>query len=240
VRIGTPRGVGLAAEVHRNGPSVVVMAHGFCSDRHSRGRFDRLVRDFTGIGLSVVTFDFSGCGESDDDVITLAHEVEDLRAVIGYVREEGMTDIALHGHSLGGSVCLSAYDEGITTIVTTGTATGPMHYDWSEIYTAEQLREITETGFTRDGRHVISQQTLDDFAQRDQRTLLDPVKAPVLLIHGDNDPEERQLLALSRQAVLPGGSRLEVVEGAGHSFEGHMDEVSALALEWYATHLRLP
>jgi hypothetical protein len=40
--------------------------------------------------------------------------------------------------------------------------------------------------------------------------------------------------------VLPGGSRLEVVEGAGHSFEGSMDEVSALALEWYATHLRLP
>ncbi|GAB3907884.1 hypothetical protein GCM10029964_106780 [Kibdelosporangium lantanae] len=216
------------------------MAHGFCSDRHSRGRFDRLARDFTGIGLSVVTFDFSGCGESDDDVITLAHEVEDLRAVIAYVRAEGATDIALHGHSLGGSVCLSAYDEGITTIVTTGGATGAMHYDWTQIYTVEQLQEITRSGFTQDGRHVISQQTLDDFAQRDQHALLDPVKAPILLIHGDSDPEERQLLALSRQATLPPGSRLEVVEGAGHSFDGHMDEVSALALDWYATHLRLP
>jgi pimeloyl-ACP methyl ester carboxylesterase len=216
------------------------MAHGFCSDRHSRGRFDRLARDFAAVGLSVVTFDFSGCGESDDDVITLAHEVEDLRAVIGFVREEGATEIALHGHSLGGSVCLSAYDEGITTIVTTGGATGAMHYDWAGIYTAEQLREIAETGVTRDGRHVISQQTLDDFAERDQHSLLEPIKTPILLIHGDNDPEERQLLALSQQATLPAGSRLEIVKGAGHSFEGHMDQVSALALEWYATHLRLP
>ncbi len=235
--ITTDRGVRLAAEV-RAGDAVVVMAHGFCSDRHSRGRFDRLADDFTGLGLGVVRFDFSGCGESDDDVVTAANEVADLRAVLAFTRGLGAQRIALHGHSLGASICLQAYDEGIATLVLTGGATGPVHFDWSEHYSAEQRDELQRTGFMRDGRHLLSEQTLREFGERDQDALLGPIRCPMLLIHGDDDPEERELLRLSRQATLPEGSRLEVIHGAPHSFDGHMDEVSALACAWYRDHLR--
>jgi pimeloyl-ACP methyl ester carboxylesterase len=212
------------------------MAHGFCSDRHSRGRFDRLSDDFVELGLAVCAFDFGGCGESDDDVVTAANEVEDLRAVLGFVRGAGFRRIALHGHSLGAAVCLEAYDEGVETLVLTGAATGPVHYDWTQYYSAEQLTELAETGRMRDGRHVLSKQTLREFAERGD--LLAEIKSPVLLIHGDNDPEEQQLLTLSRKATLPDGSRLAVIHGATHSFEGYMDQVSALACDWYREHLR--
>ncbi|TCO57261.1 alpha/beta hydrolase family protein [Actinocrispum wychmicini] len=236
--IRTARGVRLAGELHGDGDSVIVMAHGFCSDRRSRGRFDRLAKDFTGLGFSVLTFDFSGCGESEPDVVTVANEVEDLRAVIGHVRARGFRRVALHGHSLGGSVCLAAYDKDIRTMVLSGAATGPMRYTWSEYYSAEQLRELDETGFMRDGKHLLSRQTLEDFEERDQERLLGPVECPLLLIHGDGDEEERELLDRSRQATLPEGSRLAVVAGAGHSFTGYMDELSALACAWYQRHLR--
>jgi pimeloyl-ACP methyl ester carboxylesterase len=88
----------------------------------------------------------------------------------------------------------------------------------------------------RDGRHLLSEQTLREFEERGD--LLAEIKSPVLLIHGDSDPEERELLKNSRTATLPQGSRLEVIHGAGHSFEGYMDQVSALACAWYREHLR--
>ncbi|KMO97768.1 phosphoribosyltransferase family protein [Streptomyces roseus] len=64
------------------------------------------------------------------------------------------------------------------------------------------------------------------------------VRAPTLLIVGSQD---RQVLALNREARarLRCESRLEVVEGATHLFEepGALHRVSALAEEWFTTHL---
>ncbi|MFJ3169657.1 phosphoribosyltransferase family protein [Streptomyces roseus] len=64
------------------------------------------------------------------------------------------------------------------------------------------------------------------------------VRAPTLLIVGSQD---RQVLALNREARarLRCESRLEVVEGATHLFEepGALYRVSALAEEWFTTHL---
>jgi pimeloyl-ACP methyl ester carboxylesterase len=243
VWISTTRGPRLAAELQRcTVDAIIVMAHGFCSDRRSRGRFDRLTADFVARGWSVLAFDFSGCGQSDDDVVTAAGEVEDLRAVLAFVRAEGYTRTALYGHSLGASICLQAYDDSIRTMVLTGAATDAMHYDWSAYYSAEQLDELETTGFMRDGRHVLSRQTLAEFGQRDQKASLSRIKCPVLLVHGGSadDAEEQELLKRSREgfSLLPAGSRLAVVEGSGHGFEQHMAEVSALACGWYAEHLR--
>jgi pimeloyl-ACP methyl ester carboxylesterase len=238
--------VHLAAELRRaRGEAIIVMAHGFCSNRHSLGRFDELAGRFQGLGYDVLAFDFSGCGESDPDVLTAVHETEDLKAVIAYVREElGFQRVALHGHSLGGAICLMAYDEGIETMVLTGTPTDAMHYDWLDHYGERRLEQLRATGTLKIGPWVLNQQSLLDFEQFDQTTLLSPVKCPVLLVHGgsSDDWEEQELLARSRRGinVLPAGSRLEIVDGAGHSFQHHMPELGALACGWYRERLPLP
>lgn len=123
-------------------------------------------------------------------------------------------------------------------MVLTGTATDAMHYDWSKYYSPEQLKELDDTGFMHDGPHLLGRQTLKDFEERDQATLLKRIQCPLLLIHGDGEEEERELLKRSQKATLPEGSRLEVIAHAPHSFEGHMDELSALACAWYQRHLR--
>ena len=105
VRIGTPRGITLAGTLrlptgaapldlevlttpaHTAQPpqaraeGVVLLAHDFLTDRHGQnGRLDRIGAHYREAGLATLSLDFSGLGESDDDVITLAGEAEDLRA----------------------------------------------------------------------------------------------------------------------------------------------------------------
>jgi alpha-beta hydrolase superfamily lysophospholipase len=60
----------LVGLLHRADPvRIVVMAHGFCNDKSSQGRFDRIAEALHREGLSVLRFDFGGCGESDDETI---------------------------------------------------------------------------------------------------------------------------------------------------------------------------
>ena len=242
--IRTPRGPRLAADLRQGrGEAVIVMAHGFCDNRHSFGRFDRMADRFNADGYDVLTFDFSGCGQSDPDVVCVKHEVEDLRTVLGWARER-YSRIGMYGHSLGGTISLMANDGIPETIVLTGTPTDAMHYDWLAYYGPRRLREIRETGILKIGPWTLSEQSLKDFEELDQRELFGPVKCPVLVVHGGhgNDWEEQQLLALSRKGIrlLPPESRLEIVEGAGHSFKDHIPEVLELACNWYAEHMPLP
>ncbi|HEY6953383.1 MAG TPA: hypothetical protein VI758_13325, partial [Bacteroidota bacterium] len=80
-------------------------------------------------------------------------------------------------------------------------------------------------------------QMLRDFEEIDQQTLLGNVLCPVLLIHGSDPTDEEEILLLDRSRrgieLLPAGSRLEVIDGANHTFIKHWDRVIALAVEWY-------
>ena len=92
VRIDTPRGITLAGTLHlpagaapidlevsttsedakppqaRN-EGVVLLAHDFLTDRHGQGgRLDRIGARYREAGLATLSLDFSGLGESDDDV----------------------------------------------------------------------------------------------------------------------------------------------------------------------------
>jgi pimeloyl-ACP methyl ester carboxylesterase len=226
--------------------AVVVMAHGFTSDKSSRGRFDRIARALNEFGYNALAFDFRGCGESDNDSLTTAKQVDDLRAAIAYVKSRDLHQIALLGHSLGSLICLRAYSSEVTTMILTGALTGPMYHKWDQYYSPEQLRELAETGFLTIKQNVgyrqeviVESQMLKDFAEIDQQKLLGSIKCPVLIIHGDNDEEERQLLERSRQGLhyLPQRSHIEVIHGANHSFLDHITRVIDLIHAWLTEYL---
>jgi len=225
---------------------LVVLAHGFGSQRRARDRFPTVARAFAAAGYATLAFDFAGSGESDDDVLTLDHEVEDLLAAIAYGRSLGHERIGLVGHSLGGRVCLQASPADVTTIATAGAPTGPVEYDWHDYFTAGQMDELARTG-----RVTMPQDTgpraavvadvslLEELVGCDQRALFARVRCPVLLIDGDGDAEELDYLALAQRGLplLPRGSRVEVVAGCPHNLVGHLDEVVALLLAWLGEHL---
>lgn len=243
------RNLKLVGNFHPSSPrSVIIMCHGFTSDKSSRGRFDRFSSAFQAIGYSVLAFDFSGCGESDDDALTLAKMVDDLHAAISFVQAKGFSQIALYGHSLGCRVCLSAYSPAISTMVLSGAGTGPVNYDWNEHFTAEQMNELAESGRITEHLQseprqtlIIDRQMLLDFADFDQEKLLSSVKCPVLIIHGDSCWEEKLLSSITEQGMrwLSRTSKLAIVEGAEHSFMRHLPIVEQLACDWYREHFPL-
>jgi pimeloyl-ACP methyl ester carboxylesterase len=225
--------------------TIIIMCHGFTSDKSSRGRFDRFANAFYRLGYSVLAFDFSGCGESDDERLTMNTRIDDLHAAITFVKSRGFSHIALYGHSLGSRVCLECYTDQIVSIVLTGALTGPIKYDWNNLLTKEEKQELIEKGYItknqKQRKVIIDNQMLLDFELVDQRELLIKVKCPVLIMNGDADEEERELYLLSRQGMkwLPKDSKLELIQGATHSFTDHLPVIEKLATEWFLKHFPL-
>ncbi|KGM13191.1 alpha/beta hydrolase [Cellulomonas bogoriensis] len=249
VTVPTARGVRLAGTLqHPTGEPrqgwAVLFAHGFLTDRSSRGRADRIGAAYRRAGYATLAFDFSGCGDSDDDVVTVENEVQDLEAASTFLAEQGWARQVVHGHSLGALVALRSGCAHAEAMVLTGALSGPVVHPWEEILGPGPMAELRTTGRTDvidDGpgareRMQLSVQTLADFTDVDQEEVLGTVTCPVLLVHGGAlvDGEEHPLLTRSRIGLplLPAGSRLEVVPGAEHGLLDRSDEVAALALAW--------
>ncbi|WP_454051922.1 alpha/beta hydrolase [Clostridium sp. Marseille-Q7071] len=220
--------------------SIIIFAHGFISDKRSKGRFPRLVEAFNQCRYNVLTFDFCGCGESDDDSITVSKEIDDLNSAIKFVKSLGYKKIGLYGHSLGSLICL------IDTMVLSGALTGPMKYNWSEYFTEEQIKELNEKGYITENitegirkQVIIDKQMLMDFELTNQSELMKNIHCPILLIHGNNDEEEKLLCENSKRAMtlLPKESRLEIIDGADHSFLEYYDTLINLTKDWFLNHL---
>ncbi|MBV9210053.1 MAG: alpha/beta fold hydrolase [Acidobacteria bacterium] len=65
-------------------------------------------------------------------------------------------------------------------------------------------------------------------------TFLESCRKPILFIHGDRDEFGRadNLRALVRRLPMEARARLEIIEDAGHFFEGHLDELKRLITAW--------
>jgi pimeloyl-ACP methyl ester carboxylesterase len=230
--------------------SIIIFSHGFGSDKHSKGRFPAIMQALYQAGYSSLAFDFSGCGESENDILTLEKEEDDLKSALKYIRSRGYSRMALYGHSLGSLISLKCWSSEIETMVLSGAVTGPVKYDWNDYYSRDQLREMELEGYFKDGVNSewrnevnVDRSLIESFAGLNQEKILGKVACPVLIIHG-NDPEDIEELTLlenSRKGLkyLPEGSRLEVIEGAGHSFKGHLDQLVRLTCDWYFHHFKI-
>ncbi|MEX2554911.1 MAG: alpha/beta fold hydrolase [Actinomycetota bacterium] len=126
VEFRNARGLKLVGDLTPGGDAAVVLCHGFTGDRHEDGRFDIAARALNKDGFTVLTFDFAGSGESDDLPITVAGEVEDLRAALAFVRDRGAEQVAVLGLSLGAEVAAHvAADEQIDALVFWAPVTAP-------------------------------------------------------------------------------------------------------------------
>jgi len=86
-----------------------VFAHCFTCSKDSRA--SRYVASaLAEKGIATLRFDFAGLGESEGefDSTTLAHDVDDIVAAAGALRERFPVPVLLVGHSLGGAAALAA------------------------------------------------------------------------------------------------------------------------------------
>lgn len=226
--------------------SIIIMCHGFLSNKYSKGRFERLINVFNKSGFSALAFDFRGCGESDDDSLTVDKEVDDLKSAIAFAKSKGYKKIALYGHSLGTLICLKCCTSEIITMVLSGALTDSMNYNWDEFFTKDQMQELKEKGYVTAltpnevrEKIIIDKQILIDFELINQKELLKNVTCPVLIIHGNNDEEENLLCERSKSAMtlLSNDSKLEIINGANHSFLEHYDILINFTNDWFIKHI---
>lgn len=85
-------------------PCVVYM-HGNAGNKHEGNSYAPLLLP---LGFDLLTFDFSGCGNSDGEWVTLGwKEKDDLKAVLKHLNELGKTSkVALWGRSMGGATAI--------------------------------------------------------------------------------------------------------------------------------------
>ena len=228
-----------------NSKSAIIMSHGFTGDKFEWGKFDKIAYSLNHAGYNVLAFDFSGCGESDDDSLSLDKQIDDLNSAINYARNKNYQHLGLFGHSLGGLVSLRCYDENIKTIVMTAPVTDKVRYSWDKRYTKEQLEELAEKNYITKIRDkgvrrkiIIDRQMLIDRENVNQKQILEKIKCPVLILHGTEDalvPTEDSKNAMKYLSLE---SKLELIEKDNHSFEKlglFLDKINL----WYLKYLEL-
>ena len=236
------RGLKLAADFYQSkSKSAIILSHGFLGDRHEWGKFDKTAEVLNNAGYNVVTFDFSGCGESDDAKITLAKQVEDLRSVISSLRNSGITEIGMLGLSNGALVSLLAYDENIKSIVLWNPSTTSKSPD--RILERKEIIEARDWGYSaitipnaRRQRVLVDSQFLVEKQRVNQKTLLERINCPVLIIQGEKDEVNPVNEAKSAITYLK-KSKLEIIPGEGHDLKLSLDRVISFTLDWFRFHL---
>ena len=243
--------LGAALEDGRKAPDrsegLVILAHNFLTDRHGLAhRLDDMAARYRQGGLATLQFDFSGLGESDDDVITLAGEVEDIQAVSGWLADRGFTRQAIHANGLGATAALLARPAQVRTVVAVGPVVGPQSILWENVFSSAQLDELDRHGLTRlpddnpNSRRwdVLSKETLADVSlQSPDKTMAD-LLWPILVLHGaltDEFPDTAEAAA-EGFPLLRDGSRLQQVRA--DDARAAQAEVARLAIEWITRRLR--
>lgn len=271
VRIATSRGVTLAgtlmlpegaagldieavlAQVEAGTPApvreeaVIVLAHDFLTDRHGLDhRLDILAAHYRRAGWATLQFDFSGLGASDDDVVTLGGQVEDLQAVTGWLEMLGFRRTGVHANGFGATALLLARPQNVQAAVLVGAVVGPQSILWENVFSPEQLDELAAHGHTRlvdDNPNerewdVLSKQTLADVSLQSPERTMEGLPWPVLMLHGALTDEFPDSAAAATESftLLRHGSQLVQVNAADP--QDAQEQVARLGREWFERRLR--
>ncbi len=222
---------------------IIIMCHGFTGDKSEWGRFDSAAERFHASGFNVLAFDFSGCGESDDDALTVDQQVDDLQCVIRWVVAHGFSRIGVLGHSLGGLVTSLAFCDDIAAAVYWAPVTDKK-LDYAAKFSDEQRLELQSTGRITKIRDVgvrrvivIDQSMIEARETIDQGSLMRRVTLPIMIVHGNADNVVPLSWSRAALELLPEGSMLEVIDGVGHDFGDKLHRAIELSRFWFISRL---
>jgi alpha-beta hydrolase superfamily lysophospholipase len=228
---------GLLRVVDQLGP-IVVLCHGLLSDKNHY-KPQMLADELARRGMGSLRFDFSGHGESEGRFFdtTLTKRRQDLAAAIGFASEHTEA-LGLFGSSVGGTTCLlqAARDSRIVAV-----AVSSPHSDLDLLSTnrvvEERLRRSRYPKSPRGARPSF----LEDLRKHDVRAAVRQIDVPLLAVHGSADAWA-PCAASAEIVALAKNGRLELVEGADHSYseDSDMRLVLELVATFFEDHLKPP
>jgi putative redox protein len=230
----------------KNKDKVVLLVHGFMAGRKWNGRLVKIAESLVKQNINVYSFDLSGYGESDDELISINSGVLDVRCILSYIRFKKYSKIGVLGHSLGGVISLSQNLEKIDSLCLLAPVTDKINYSFNERFGEPVMNTMRKEGYfdfkgsvSKGYREYfrVSAKIEDERNNINQKELMENCKISTLIIHGDLD----KLVSLedSKKAVgyLIGKSRLDIIKGEDHFFDSTLDEVSNKVSVWFNENL---
>ena len=221
-----------------NARDVLVVGHGVTGNK-DRPFVVALAEAVAAEGVPVLRFSFAGNGGSGGRFqdCTISKEVEDLKAVLGAVTEQGLR-ATYAGHSMGGAVGVlaAASDERILHLISLA---GMVNTE--AFYEREFGEETPDEGcmWEEPSCPLSSTYAADMKAIRSTAPKASEVKVPWLLVHGTEDDvvpveDSREIFALAGEP-----KKLVEIPGADHVFseEGQTPMIEAV-LAWLGETLR--
>ena len=209
--------------------SCVIACHGLFSDKES-DKLATIGERFSKEGITVLRFDFRGCGESDGKIedTTITGRSEDLRAALSYIRTHKPSvshTIGLLGSSMGGyiSLLVASSDQMVKAVVA-----------WATPFSFDGLRETIANSN--------SPQLKEDFyldARQYESGKFVPQVKNLMLLHGDRDDTVPPDHAKRLYQLASKPKQLEIIKGADHTFSNLRlrEKAISYSLNWFKKYL---
>jgi hypothetical protein len=223
----------------------VIICHGFIGNKNGQHRlFVKAARALSQEGFAVLRFDFSGSGESTGDYkdITLTQQVEEAINAIDFAEAHSSIDsnrIILLGHSMGGAIASSAaaLDKRISRLVLWSPVARP-HEDIVGIVGDGLYEHCLQNGSVEYQGFELGKEFFQSLSKVSPLESVKEYSGDVLIAHGSNDHDTPLYNAYFYERSLntrqSGRCKIEVIEGADHTFESPTweKEVIAVTLNW--------
>jgi len=225
----------------------ILMLHGFTGNKTEAHRlFVHVARSLSEYGFIVLRFDFRGSGDSDGEFedMTLPGEVSDAERALTFLLRRRNIDrdrVGVIGLSMGGRVAaiLASKDKRVKFAVLYSPALGPLR-DRSLSFMSREKIERLNSGeaveFFAEGWYIKKTffETVDYIVPLD---IMDSIRVPVLIVHGDRDPiipVEEAIRAYEKIKGVNKKNELYIVRGGDHTFskKEHTQEVIKKTLDW--------
>lgn len=185
-------GIKLAGRIYskeNDGVSGVIFSHGLFSSKDGY-KITRMAEVIVNSGFTLMTFDFTFCGESPGSIkdISLMQEVEDLICAINLFKSRGIKKIHLMGSSMGAAVSILAASRGIYDFESLILIAAPLSFEKlvPEIK-RDDLRFLDDEGYTSISEVQVNNRFIKEIFNTDMIGSVRNIASPALLVHGKKD-----------------------------------------------------
>jgi len=217
---------------------VVILCHGMFSSKDGVKQI-AISNALEEAGIPSIRFDFSGCGESGGKIeeVSISRRLQDLEAVVQFVKTKGLKRVALIGSSLGAVVALLATSGGIVKesefLILIATPSGAEIL--LEQFSEDKVSRWKNTGFLEVDGKKIGWQFVEDFSMYNVLSEAKKIKCPTLLIHGSRDEVVPVKSSMEILDAMECPKKLIIIDNGNHllSKGEEIKEINKLILEWF-------
>lgn len=242
--------VGMFHQPMADGPvPAVLMLHGFTGSKHEiRRLFVQQARALARKGIATLRIDFRGCGDSAGEFheMTVSGMCADARAAWDWLSRQPGIDPArmgLHGMSLGGMIATLTCGAGLPAraLVLWAPVTNPRRLVASRT-SPDSQRQLSTEGIADLNGWAVGRAFVMEMMGADPRAALLRVAAPMLFLHGDQDPTvpyEDTVAAMDELGRAGREARLSTLAGADHGFSSlpWIDRLLTESTGWFVDRL---